>query len=135
LKAERLKVNSAEPLPPTSTWSRDLFPGFSRRVILSLPGVPTTLSWPLRMPAPTFGASGAPDADGDQNMTAARIASAAAKTVAPRRPSPSLLVLMMNSNVGSTSSSLIAMPDWLLAIVEPGDAYSHRGDTPVFAVP
>src|SRR5215203_2214665 len=55
LKAERLKVNSAEPLPPASTWSRDLLPGFSRSVILSLLAVPKTLSWPRRMLALTFG--------------------------------------------------------------------------------
>src|SRR5215207_2866513 len=131
LKAERLKVNSAEPLPPTSTWRRDLLPGFSRSVILLFFAVPRTLSRPRRMPASTFGfvfvgfvfaafvggglAAGAPYAEDDDErmMTAAtNTGRAAARTIAPRRPTPSRL---MNSNADRTYSSLIAMPDWLVS--------------------
>src|SRR6266487_2584550 len=62
-------------------------------------------------------------------------ASAAARTITPRRPSPSRLLLMMDSDADSTYSSLIALPDWLLlAMVEAADARSHRGDPPVFPV-
>src|SRR4029453_2193385 len=65
--------------------------------------------------------------------TAKNTASAAAKTIAPRRPSPSRLLLMMDSDADSTYSSLIAKPDWLLlAMVEAADPRSHRGDPPVF---
>src|SRR6266540_4103428 len=60
-------------------------------------------------------------------------ASAAARTIAPRRPLPARLLLMMNSNADRTYSSLIAMRDWLvMAMVETADPRSHRGDPPVF---
>src|SRR5215218_10034878 len=41
-------------------------------------------------------------------------ASAATRTIAPRRPSPSRLLLIMNSNTDCIYSSLIEMPDWLV---------------------
>ena len=87
LKRERLNVNSAEPLPPTSTWSRDVLPGFNRSVILSLRAVPRTFSWPRWTNALTFGLASWPPSSAAWDSPR-RTASSRARVRRGRRGAP-----------------------------------------------